>query len=186
MNKTEAVANYFIAMGMNEEESFMSNLRLNKLMFYAQAWCLATSGKPLFEADFEAWDFGPVIPAIYQKYKKYKGAAITEVSPDFSLSVFDSEEIGLLSAVMASYEKYSAVGLTNLSHEKGEPWDITIQKEGRNGIISKALIKECFKKKEPIRIVKPADILQTVGYHDKDGTLILPADWKEGDRPTNA
>ena len=69
MNKTEAVANYFIAMGMNEEESFMSNLRLNKLMFYAQAWCLATSGKPLFEADFEAWDFGPVIPAIYQKYK---------------------------------------------------------------------------------------------------------------------
>ncbi len=64
MDKTEAVANYFIAMGMYEEESFMSNLRLNKLMYYTQAWSLVLLGRPLFEADFEAWDFGPVIPAI--------------------------------------------------------------------------------------------------------------------------
>lgn len=52
MNKTEAVANYFIAMGMNEEESFMSNLRLNKLMFYAYVLCTGVVFGYIWQAAF--------------------------------------------------------------------------------------------------------------------------------------
>lgn len=61
------IAKHFIRFA-NEEGSFISNLKLQKLVYYAQAWHLAIHGTPLFEEDFEAWVHGPVIPSLYQKY----------------------------------------------------------------------------------------------------------------------
>ena len=56
------------------------NLKLQKLVYYAQAWHLALRDVPLFEEDFEAWVHGPVIPALYQEYKKFGWRPILEGS----------------------------------------------------------------------------------------------------------
>jgi uncharacterized phage-associated protein len=64
------VANYFIWLA-NETGSFLSNLKLQKLVYYAQAWHLALEESPLFEEDFEAWIHGPVLPTLYQKYESF-------------------------------------------------------------------------------------------------------------------
>ncbi|MFM6174756.1 MAG: Panacea domain-containing protein [Sphaerospermopsis kisseleviana] len=64
------VAKYFIRLA-HETGSFISNLKLQKLVYYAQAWHLALFEQPLFNEDFEAWIHGPVVPELYHYYKKF-------------------------------------------------------------------------------------------------------------------
>jgi uncharacterized phage-associated protein len=63
------IANFFIQASARQEENDMTNLKLNKLLYYAQGVFLARAGRPLFADDIEAWSFGPVVPAVYQRYK---------------------------------------------------------------------------------------------------------------------
>ena len=64
------IADYFVRLA-NETGDYISNLKLQKLVYYAQAWYLAISDEALFEEDFEAWVHGPVIPELYQEYKSF-------------------------------------------------------------------------------------------------------------------
>ncbi len=66
----DAIADYFIYVA-NDTGSFISNLKLQKLVYYAQAWHLGIYDTPLFDEDFEAWVHGPVIPALFYKYKEF-------------------------------------------------------------------------------------------------------------------
>jgi len=53
----------------NRDGDLISNLKLQKLLYYAQAWHLVNFDVPLFGDSIEAWDFGPVIPNVYRQYK---------------------------------------------------------------------------------------------------------------------
>jgi len=64
------IADYFIYIA-NDTGSFISNLKLQKLVYYAQAWHLGIHDTPLFDEDFEAWVHGPVIPSLFEEYKKF-------------------------------------------------------------------------------------------------------------------
>ena len=64
------IADYFLWLA-NDTGSFMSNLKLQKLVYYAQAWHLALYDRPLFDEDFQAWVHGPVIPELFQKYQHF-------------------------------------------------------------------------------------------------------------------
>lgn len=66
MEKVENVAELIINYFNEQEEPYISNLILNKLLYFAQGHCLAETGRPLFDDDFEAWEYGPVIPSFYQ------------------------------------------------------------------------------------------------------------------------
>jgi uncharacterized phage-associated protein len=72
-----AIAKYFIWLA-NETGSFISNLKLQKLVYYTQAWHLALHDLPLFDEDFEAWVHGPVIPDLYHTYKHFGWKPIQE------------------------------------------------------------------------------------------------------------
>jgi uncharacterized phage-associated protein len=78
------VADYFIQLA-NQTSSPINNLKLQKLVYYAQAWHLAIHAAPLFEEDFQAWIHGPVVPQLYQKYKIFGWQPIQE-SVDLTLS----------------------------------------------------------------------------------------------------
>lgn len=76
------IATYFLWL-TNDTGSFMSNLKLQKLVYYAQAWHLALYDRPLFEEDFQAWVHGPVIPELFEKYQHFSWQPIhQEVHPD--------------------------------------------------------------------------------------------------------
>lgn len=78
------IACYFIYLA-NQTGSFINNSKLQKLVYYAQAWHLALYDTPLFEEDFEAWSPGSVIPGLFEEYKKFGWKPILkEVDrPDF-------------------------------------------------------------------------------------------------------
>ncbi len=70
ISNLDAIADYFIYVA-NDTGSFLSNLKLQKLVYYAQAWHLGIFDTPLFDEDFEAWVHGPVIPYLFYKYKEF-------------------------------------------------------------------------------------------------------------------
>ena len=63
------VADFFIELFGKGIESDITNLKLNKLLYFAQGHCLAVTRKPLFDGLIEARDLGPVIPVVHHKYK---------------------------------------------------------------------------------------------------------------------
>ena len=69
------IANYFI-----ENTKSIDNLRLNKFVYIAYGLALVYKERELFKDRIEAWEYGPVIPAIYHEFKKYKDKKIIEQS----------------------------------------------------------------------------------------------------------
>ena len=115
----QQVAEYFLLLVDQEAGDLMTNLRLQKLLYYAQAWHLAILGRPLFNDDFEAWVHGPVIPSLYSMYRIHGWSAIPAPdSTDFSPS---EESRGVIKEVWGTYSQYSAKRLEEISHGEA-PW----------------------------------------------------------------
>jgi uncharacterized phage-associated protein len=122
------VANFFIYLALECGDEQVTNMRLNKLLWYAQGHALATLGKPLFSEEFEAWQYGPVLPSIYHRYKVCGNDKIEYIDESFNPNEFASnEEINLMLAVANEYDQYSTPKLVDLSHATGSPWSQTQQ-----------------------------------------------------------
>ena len=89
------VADFFIELAGQEEEGVITQLKLNKLLYYAQGVYLAKKGKPLFADPIEAWEYGPVVPSIYQKYKVCGSNPIAAEGKDVS-DLFTEDEYDTL------------------------------------------------------------------------------------------
>lgn len=143
------IADWFIFYNETKRELFdedtdeISNLKLQKLLFYAQAAFLAIKNKMLFNEDIEAWKHGPVIPEIYNKYKSYGSSGITEYDLKNVKIIEEDEELkNILVSVYDLFGEYSAWGLRNLTHSE-EPWKTT----EINHVISHEKMAKTFKEK---------------------------------------
>ena len=132
------VADYFLRIPEDDAGDAISPMKLQKLLYYAQGFSLALLNHPLFEEDFEAWTYGPVIPTVYAKYKQYGNNAIPRPE-SFDRAVFTDEEIRLLDEVYDAFGQYSAWALSELTH-KTPPWRDTPP----TGVISKKAMSEYF------------------------------------------
>ena len=91
MLKAIDVANFFIYL-LGDEESDLTNMKLNKLTYYAQGQFLKTNGRPLFSENVEAWQHGPVIPSVYRAFRKNNRNPILKFYGEFDLSKYTDEE----------------------------------------------------------------------------------------------
>jgi uncharacterized phage-associated protein len=120
MAETDAsrVADYFISFS-REHGDPISNLKLQKLLYYAQAWFLAIHGRPLFDERIEAWVHGPAVPPVYGRFKDWTWQPIAaEVSPPADLP---PEIVAHLKEVMDTYGVLSAYELERMTHSE-DPW----------------------------------------------------------------
>ena len=137
------IANHFLTLGASDDGEMISNLKLQKLAYYAQGFALAIMDRPLFAEGIEAWDHGPVVPDLYHTYKKYGASVITApegYDPDQALS---AQEQALLNDVYLSYGQYTAWKLRDLSHEES-PWKDAYSK-GSGTIITPDAMKIYFR-----------------------------------------
>ncbi|HEU4556472.1 MAG TPA: type II toxin-antitoxin system antitoxin SocA domain-containing protein [Longimicrobium sp.] len=67
MTTAQEVADYFTNLAQERGDE-LSNLKLQKLLYYAQGWHLGLHGTPLFPEKFQAWPSGPVIPDVFWRY----------------------------------------------------------------------------------------------------------------------
>ena len=131
-------AEYFLRLQTGDAGDAISNMKLQKLLYYAQGFALAILGKPLFEDDFEKWAYGPVLPVVYNKYKAFGSEAIP-CPEGASLLDYTDDERKLLDEVYYTFGQYSAWALSEMSHATA-PWrDAELGK-----IISKDSMKTYF------------------------------------------
>lgn len=138
------VAKWFLAHNRitadEEGGEYISNLKLQKLLYYAQGCFLAVTDQPLFGDAIVAWQHGPVVESVYHQYKK-NGAEGIFFDEDFNFSDFTDDENDLLTEVYNVFGQYSAWKLRNMTHNEA-PWLETAQNE----VIPIEKIREYFKR----------------------------------------
>ena len=122
----------------------MTAMKLQKLVYYCQAWHLVWDEAPLFDEDFEAWANGPVSPKLYSVHR---GQFIVSPETFPEGHPLDEAEIGTIEAVMKFYGDKSAQWLSDLTHAE-DPWvearGETPSGERCSAIISKSSMHEYY------------------------------------------
>ena len=132
-SSTLAIANFFIRKSLKEKKP-ITQIKLQKLIYFAHGFYLALKEEPLVGEKIEAWQFGPVVPSVYQKFKNWGNNSIDEVLIEHKENlIINQEDIDFLELVWHKFSSYSAAQLVELSHEKDGPWYNAIAK-------SKALV----------------------------------------------
>lgn len=173
------VADFFIDLANHTVDEIMTNLRVNKLLYYAQAYSLVRFGKPLFPDNIQAWKYGPVVPPIYQKFRVAGGSPIHEVSEDYSPDKFTRDEISLLLDVAREYGQYSSPKLIRLTHVPGGPWEQVYHHGERGTVIPTESIREYFSHNPLPKFELHFTEDNFVGYRNADGYLVLPKEYDD-------
>ncbi len=119
------VADYFLALA-NECEEPVTNMKLNILVYYAQAWHLAVFDRPLFADEIEAWVHGPVLRIVYDTYnEQFRWTPI--ITGDLDLEKirqqFSPEQQELLDDITEIYFPKTAYALEQLT-QREDPWRV--------------------------------------------------------------
>lgn len=114
------VAEYVLWYCENELNKAITNLQLQKILYYIQGEYLAVYKEPLFDNDMEAWDYGPVIPDVYYEYKRFVSEPITGVEPH-NIDLLEVDEINLIQRVVLDKIDLNVWKLVEDTHVE-KPW----------------------------------------------------------------
>lgn len=102
-----------------EEGAPVTNLRLQKLLYFIQGRNYMIQGNDLIAEDFFAWPYGPVIPEIYFKYCGYAGAPIRR---HYDISSIEDNDRNVIDETIDILMPFDDWTLVRLSHEVDAPW----------------------------------------------------------------
>lgn len=151
------VANYTINYCIDENVP-VSNLKLQKLLYYIQAASIVECNKKMFRENISAWKYGPVVENVYHNFKWYVDKKITEKVTErdrffdfYEESEYDPSKILLgadkvvVNKVVDSYKNYSALGMVKKTHEEA-PWKNAY--ENNNDYISIEAMRSFYGKED--------------------------------------
>lgn len=145
----------YVIMSLNGDESFsLINLKLQKLMYYIQAWSLGINKVAMMDARFEAWVHGPVCRQLYNRFKETK-SLYSVITKEDILNVNAADEIAsddkeFIDYILENFARYSGTQLESMTHSE-LPWI-----EARGGVgqmehcenqISEETMKDFYGKK---------------------------------------
>lgn len=147
MVSSEIIANEFVQKGIQSGMP-VTQMKLQKMVFFAHGLHLALHGTPLIDESFYAWKFGPVIPRIYTLYKSWGSSKIIDTKitavVDFGPKLSHTER----ETVEYTWEITKAIdgiSLSNWSHAEGSPWAEAYRNGlGENSLIRNEAIKRYF------------------------------------------
>ena len=128
------IANYFVELASKAEENDLTNLKLQKLLYFAQGKYLAKFKKPLFDEPIEAWELGPVVRSIYNTYKYCGPYPITVFDKNIKRANLPEDIKKFLNEIWDEYGVYSAGFLVEMTHEEDTPWAKTYSDQKDNVI----------------------------------------------------
>ena len=122
------VARYFIVRAYEDRiEAEMTNMKVQKLLYYAQSLHLALYDEPLFGEEIQAWRYGPVCPPAYKFYSEFEANQLPIPGEEFLLEIPD-EKKKLLEEVWQYFGGYHAYRFSGMTHLEF-PW-----KKARKGL----------------------------------------------------
>lgn len=118
MHTANDIADWFLATLDRSAGDAITHLKLQKLVYYAQAWSLALLDRPLFDEDLQAWTHGPVARSVWQRFREQGWQALPppELVPDV-----EPEVEALLDDIADAYGEQSALRLEELTQSE-DPW----------------------------------------------------------------
>ncbi len=163
MHDVRDVANFTLDFA-DQRNLKLTNLALQKLLYFVHGWFYAFYDEPLIKNKFEAWQYGPVQRVIYDQFKSFKdapitGARATYIDPVSGVSVYRDPRISsahgeVICSVLEKYERYTAGQLVRESHVEDGPWEYVWQQAEEvvyPGMkIPDTLILDHFKRLAPI------------------------------------
>ena len=136
----------------------ITHIALQKLLFFAHGYYRVTRGVPLVAGHFEAWEYGPVHPVVYQAFKSAGKQPITERAVAFDYAAGkpsplpipdDPWAIEQVDRVISTMGRWPVRRLIELSHAPQGPWQDTVNKSGTSGVlglqISDSVLAERFR-----------------------------------------
>ena len=127
------IADYIILRLNADEETSLINLKLQKLLYYLQAWSLGINKERFLNCSFEAWVHGPVSRVLYDRFKDtrnlYSFITVSDViykNPEASI---EEKDIEFINYILDNYAGFSGAELESMTH-KEDPW-----LEARKGLL---------------------------------------------------
>ena len=120
------VCDYIITKIKSESNGVsLSNLKLQKLLYYTQAWYLAFEAKPFFEGKFEAWVHGPVNRQIFDRFKPnkmlYSQIGLNDRANKEAFDAISEEEQAHIESILEAYAEFTGAQLEYMTHTE-DPW----------------------------------------------------------------
>lgn len=142
MYDSKRIANRFIAKARERNET-LTPMQILKLVYIAHGWMLGLYRRPLISDEVQAWQYGPVIPRLYEVLRSYKGRPVTEdlVTEDQEI---DAAAEDIISQVYERYGRMSGPALSRLTHAKSTPWALTYEPGGFGVVIPDDLIEDHY------------------------------------------
>ncbi|MCY4656077.1 MAG: DUF4065 domain-containing protein [Gammaproteobacteria bacterium] len=129
-----AVANWFLEKSWRELHlPPCDQMKLNKLVYYSHGWYLGNYHTELFAEDIEAWPHGPIVRDLYYEFMSFGrrpidrlGKRIEMKDGEFTIGIpkHNGSLNDFFESVWAVYGKYTGIQLSNMTHQKNEPWTI--------------------------------------------------------------
>lgn len=153
MNNINDIADYIILkIRLEEDNSLFINMKLQKLLFYVQAWSYGINGQAMFVGDFEAWMHGPINREIYNRFSPTK-TLYSEISLDDCINKnvsLSEDDAKFIDYILENYSDYSDAELGRLVRSEA-PWIETrgnkSQYERCHDIISPLLMEPYYKER---------------------------------------
>ncbi|MDQ6989923.1 MAG: DUF4065 domain-containing protein [Mariprofundaceae bacterium] len=153
----KAVANLLINIA-RERNVTIDQMKLQKLVYISHGWNLAIANTPLISDEIQAWQYGPVIPVLYDEFKNCGRDPITDHATEININEetlevtltppfipdSDSHTVALANKVWDIYGELTGSQLSNLTHMENTPWSSVYGDSPRSNIPN-ALIQEHFK-----------------------------------------
>ena len=146
---------YYLINKFNQNGQDVSNLQIQKLMYFFEAYYMAIhdDAKKLYDCNFNAWAFGPVAIPLYTEFRKFNSGPIilSDENKKCGNSITD-EKKRLLDNMYEAFKNISSMELVALTHMSGSPWDVVWKKNGQkvgygaNTYIDKIETRDWFKK----------------------------------------
>jgi uncharacterized phage-associated protein len=137
------IAKWFTAWA-NSNDADLTNMKLQKLLYYAQGRYLAETEKPLFDDEIEAWSHGPVVPSVYHAFKD-NGPGDIPPAADFEFSSIDRDTTKFLQKIWNTYGGIATWKLRNMTHNE-DPWAKRFADAEKNVVIPKDALRDWFTK----------------------------------------
>jgi uncharacterized phage-associated protein len=140
------VARYFLLLGSRDQDEELTNLKLQKLVYYAYGYNLVRNDGQLFTDPLKAWKNGPVVPQLWHDFREH-GSERLPVDETFRPSSIPDDVREVLDEVWQTYGQLAAWKLRNMTHEE-PPW---VEARARDERITDDAMLRHFRKVVPER-----------------------------------
>lgn len=149
MHESIIVADRFLTLARQRDDT-LTPMQLLKLVYIAHGWMLGLYGRPLVRDRIEAWQYGPVIPRLYNEVRRFRSQPVEgplHAGPD----ALDAQETSIIHQVYDIYGHLSGPALSRLTHAKNTPWQLTWKPKEFGLEISNDIIEEHYRQKAAAR-----------------------------------